>query len=330
MVKGITLVGLAGLLGISAIPLLADGAADGSCWLRDAASPTKLVVYTVCEQGAVWSTADGGTTWTKNETGATERLRAMAFLDVNRGFVIGDHGLLLATTDGGKKWRAQPLETKEHLMDITFAGESGWISGFQGVLLHSADGGKTWAKQSTGTTQTLETVFFLDQDRGWAVGWAGTILLTTDGGKAWKSVVSDAASWSLTSVQFRDPQNGWMVGFAGQILRTRDGGLTWKTQESPVKGWLTAILFDSSNRGWISYDDGFLVSEDGGGSWKAVPIEGQYFLGKLLKVDRSLWAIGQSVVLKQGDGLKWSKIDSLVPNRSLGLDATPSTASTGH
>src|SRR5882724_10642229 len=142
---------LAGLVGVSVLPLLADRG-DGSCWMRDAAAPSASVVYTLCEQGAVWSTADGGATWTKLETGATERLRAMAFLDAKRGFVIGDHGLLLATGDGGKKWQIQPLETKEHLMDITFVGESGWISGFQGVILHSTDGGRTWTKQKTGTT----------------------------------------------------------------------------------------------------------------------------------------------------------------------------------
>jgi photosystem II stability/assembly factor-like uncharacterized protein len=316
---------LAGLLGMSILPLLADGGGDGSCWLRDASAPARSVVYTLCEQGAVWSTPDGGATWAKRDTGAKERLRALAFVDATRGYVVGDHGLFLATADGGKSWQAQSLGTKEHLMDITFVGESGWLSGFQGVLLHSTDGGRTWTKQETGTTQTLETVYFLDQDHGWSVGWAGTILLTTDGGKHWKHVQSDAANWSLTAVHFRDPKTGWMVGFAGQILRTHDGGLTWQVQPSPVKGWLTSVQFDSSNRGWITYDDGFLVSEDGGKSWKAVPIEGQYFLGKLLSVDRSLWAIGQSVVLKQADGLKWSRISSLVPNRSLGVDATPTT-----
>jgi len=82
-------------------------------------------------------------------------------------------------------------------------------------------------------------------------------------GKTWKSIVSDAASWSLTSVQFRDPQNGWMVGFAGQILRSHDGGLTWQVQKSPVSSWLTSIVFDGSNRGLITYDDGLLISEDG-------------------------------------------------------------------
>ena len=312
---------------LAAIPLAAQD--DGQCWLRDAASPAKSVVYTLCEQGALWATSDGGATWDKRETKAAERLRAMAFLDANRGYVVGDHGLLMATQDGGRKWQAIPLETKEHLMDITFVGESGWLCGFQGVLLASSDGGRTWSKQTTGTTQTLETVYFLDQNHGWSVGWAGTILLTTDGGKNWKHVQTDAANWSLTSVQFKDPQNGWMVGFAGEILNSHDGGLTWQAQTSPVKGWLTSILFDRSNRLWVTYDDGFLVSEDGGANWKQVPVEGQFFLSKLIAVDQSLWAMGQSALLKQTGG-KWARIPSLVPNRSLGLGATPSSPTTAH
>jgi photosystem II stability/assembly factor-like uncharacterized protein len=91
-----------------------------------------------------------------------------------------------------------------------------------------------------------------------------------------------------------------MVGFAGQILRTHDG-----------------------KRGWITYDDGSLVSDDGGESWKTVPIGKQYFLSKLLRVDQSLWAIGQSAVRKQAGGVTWTRIGALVPNRYLGLETTP-------
>ena len=216
------------------------------------------------------------------------------------------------------------MDTKQHLMDITFVGESGWVAGYQGLMLHTGDGGRTWSKQATKTSQTLETVFFLDADHGWSVGWSGTILRTSNGGKNWEEIHSDA-TWSLTSVYFQDAQNGWMVGFAGQILRSRDGGTTWQAQPSPVKAWLTAVCFDSAHRGWITYDDGFLLSEDGGNTWKPVSTGRRFFLSKLFRVSDSLWAIGQSAMLKQTGGLSWKKIDTLVPGGTpVGTGGTPS------
>src|SRR5579872_7300122 len=82
------------LAGILLLPLVTYGAQERSCWLRDAAVPANTVVYALCEQGGVWATADGGATWTKRDTGTNDRLRAMAFIDAQQGFVVGDHGLM--------------------------------------------------------------------------------------------------------------------------------------------------------------------------------------------------------------------------------------------
>jgi photosystem II stability/assembly factor-like uncharacterized protein len=166
---------------------------------------------------------------------------------------------------------------------------------------------------------TLENIFFLDKEHGWAVGWSGTILRTVDGGTTWSVAKADKVQWTLNAVYFSNANDGWIAGFAGQIARTRDGGVTWALQVSPVKNTLSAITFDHSNRGWITYDDGFLLSEDRGETWKPQPAGGRYFLSKLLPVDKTMWAMGQSVVLQQGgSGKEWKKIDSLVAGRTLG------------
>ena len=200
------------------------------------------------------------------------------------------------------------------MTDIEFVGQSGWVGGYTGVLIHSGDGGRTWARQTTGTSQSIESMFFLDAEHGWAVGWAGTILRTADGGKTWEQIKAPAATWSLSSVYFRDAKNGWAVGFAGQILRSRDGGATWEAQTSPAKNWLSCVLFDASNRGWITADDGFLVSEDGGASWRAVPVDKRAFLSKLVRVKDSLWALGQFQALRLADAkIAWETIQKLVP-----------------
>jgi photosystem II stability/assembly factor-like uncharacterized protein len=200
------------------------------------------------------------------------------------------------------------------LTDIEFIGQSGWMSGYTGVLLHSGDGGHTWTRQTTGTSQSIESMFFLDAERGWAVGWAGTILRTANGGRTWEQIRSSAATWSLSSVYFRDAKDGWAVGFAGQILRSRDGGATWEAQTSPVKSWLTCVLFDGSNRGWIAVDNGFLVSEDGGETWRSLAVDNRAFLSKLVRVKDLLWALGPFQALKQADAkVAWQKIEKLVP-----------------
>jgi photosystem II stability/assembly factor-like uncharacterized protein len=305
------LAGLATLAALPALGLAADAPKERSCWLRDGSAPSPKVVYLLCEQGFLFATGDAGATWAARETGVSERMRGLMFLDDKRGLIIGDHGLLLATDDGGRKWQPRDAGTKENLMDIAFVGESGWVVGYQGVILRTKDGGKTWSKQTSGTTQTLESVFFLDGDHGWAAGWAGTILRTSNGGEKWELTPNAAAQWSVTAIYFRDVSNGWLVGFNGQILRSTDGGATWKLQDSPVKSWLTSLAFDGSGKGWITFDDGLLVSQDSGATWKRAPFEGRYFLAKLLRVGPAVWAIGQSAVMQQKDGLAWKRMETL-------------------
>jgi photosystem II stability/assembly factor-like uncharacterized protein len=290
---------------------------EGSCWLRDASSPAPATVYALCEQGVLWVTKDGGTKWESRNMGASVPLRAMAFPDAQHGIVVGDGGTVLGTDDGGVKWTPRESGVKEKLFDVTFIGQNGWAAGMTGVLIATMDGGRTWTRQKTGTTQAIEAIYFLDAKHGWAVGWAGTILRTTDGGANWQLVKADAAQWSNGSIYFKDEKVGWAAGFGGQLLQSKDGGATWSVVKTPVSVSLTSIAFDKSGSGWITYDDGLLKSEDGGTTWKAVKTEGRYFLSRLLRMNDTLLAVGQSVMLRQTGPSEWKKIDSLVPNTTM-------------
>lgn len=325
MLKGCVLPGIAFLLLSSVLPAVASD--TSSCSLRDARATGGNIIYVLCAEGTVMSSNDAGAKWTLHQTNATERLRAMAFIDQNRGVVVGDNGLMLATDDGGKTWQVRKTNTTEALRSVTFVGESGWVAGYSGLILHSDDGGKTWSPQNSNTTLSLENVFFVDAQHGWAVGWVGTIVRTDDGGKTWEAIKSDAANWELSSIFFRDPQNGWAVGFQGQILRSKDGGKTWTALKSPMNGWLTCIRFDSDNRGWITSDDNLLVSKDGGETWERVMVEDRLYLTKLARINGGLWAIGPYRVLKQtGDGLKWDPVENVVPSLT---DVIPTEAADG-
>jgi hypothetical protein len=55
----------------------------------------------------VFFTADAGRTWSAFPTGTTLPLRAITFVDDLHGWAVGQLGLILASTDGGRTWRRQ-------------------------------------------------------------------------------------------------------------------------------------------------------------------------------------------------------------------------------
>jgi photosystem II stability/assembly factor-like uncharacterized protein len=53
--------------------------------------------------------------------------------------------------------------------------QKGWIVGDDGVVLRTLNGGTTWARVDAGTDRDLLDVFFLDFDLVWVVGANGTL-----------------------------------------------------------------------------------------------------------------------------------------------------------
>src|SRR5882762_550872 len=67
---------------------------------------------------------------------------------------------------------------------------TGFIAGEAGTILKTTDLGATWALLTSGTSATLHGVYLFDFDQGVAVGEQGLILRTTDGGAIWQTVAS--------------------------------------------------------------------------------------------------------------------------------------------
>ena len=192
--------------------------------------------------------------------------------DGQHGWVVGDGGTILATTDGGASWTAQASNSREDLKGIAMNADlqRGWVVGFGGTILATTDGGKNWSSQGSNPRDKLTGIAMsADGQRGWVVGDNGKILATTDGGKNWAPQASNSPDYLSGIAMSANSQRGWVPLVGGTILVTTDGGKSWVPQASNSNAALTGIAMSAdSRRGWVVGDGGaILATSDAGLSW---------------------------------------------------------------
>lgn len=108
------------------------------------------------------------------------------------GWMVGDGGRVMSTTDGGFRWGAVsgklPGNTASlvDLKTIDSRGPRLWVAGSPGTFVYfSPDVGKTWKAFPTESNAPIRKIKFINEKIGWAVGDLGTILSTKDGGETW-------------------------------------------------------------------------------------------------------------------------------------------------
>jgi len=211
------------------------------------------------------------------------------------------------TDDGGAHWKVlrQPfIATAIVRTSVT----TGWLIGSNtpargGPILGTADAGATWTQQFQSslqpvllTARTDRTAWALYRDGSFctASSCAKYDLVRTTDGVAWTSlgnpfagVASGSGSCGgfLDQISFGDETAGWIttnggaggvVGPAGGVLRTSDGGRSWMCQTGPASTVLVSGASAQSvwvtSRDRTTNTDTLWGSDDGGRTWKQVPI----------------------------------------------------------
>lgn len=218
---------------------------------------------------------------TRSETRPVENdLLSVFFTDCCHGTVVGTHGLILQTVDGGETWSRRASHTDLDFQSATCPDlDYCWIAGQKGTLMHTEDKGHTWKRAESGTEKDLNAIDFLDLQRGWAVGEDGLVLQTSDGGKSWNRFQATitlfpdsrfAKTADLQAVKFFDSDVGLVAG-AGGIARTADGGKTWRPVLQGLADKFIGFVSHDKINVWAVGDGDTpnYCSGDGGLSWKA-------------------------------------------------------------
>jgi hypothetical protein len=234
-------------------------------------------------------------TWYIQDSGITESLRDVCFVDSLNGCVCGDE-IILHTSDGGRTWQCQwqntsPVPTQ--LLTIAFRNRlEGWAGGlwlhscYGAILLHTTDGGYSWngllacGKGTPPTTSIITDIDFADPFHGFYArfyddfwSWDSSIyqLPTKTYLIGWHGI-------SINKICFPKALCGWVLttlsscrGFDVLSLvfpiRLTDGGI-----EVPVERFFTITLHDidfvDTLQGWIVGEEGTIFyTTNGGFTW---------------------------------------------------------------
>ena len=216
--------------------------------------------YAVGDKATLLETTDGGKTWAVRKVArSTEGIDAdmqlamqdpifydIRFVDENNGWIAGEFGHLLKTTDGGQNWTphqntlmtpesgiVDPMDLPTFFGGFMLSDQEGIVSGLDGKIARTKDGGATWRfepmKLAYPIVDPLYQPYVTADGNSWAVGAAGEVVHLPPGQTEWTraDLGMQIYTW-LRSLDFSDAQNGWLVGGYGTILRTSDGGKTWR------------------------------------------------------------------------------------------------------
>jgi len=218
------------------------------------------------------------------------------FVSLDVGYVAGQAGTILKTTDGGAKWEVQLGGDRDsgakEIRDLRFVDEQhGWATqngagGAQAAVMKTTDG-ESWQLAGTISEHYADFAFTSATTGVYLMG--DKIFLTEDAGKTWRptgtyQIKADVEGLTRTldcqfrQVTFPTPAAGYALATTHNpgivvVFKTTDEGRTWAvastiTGESGVDG---DIFFISESTGYIrAYGGKFFRSTDGGQTWAGV------------------------------------------------------------
>jgi photosystem II stability/assembly factor-like uncharacterized protein len=161
----------------------------------------------------------------------------------------------------------------------------GWIVGDSGVIVHTSNRGDTWILQNSTIGLPIEDVFFLNERLGWCIAndyfYNGTyIIKTTNGGANWLALQYPDSTFFINTIFYVDSLTGFFGGFGslygGLIFRTSNGGLDWTRcqVDSSACSFLPILKFDIKGvyglacGGIFDIQGAMWASTNGGLRWK--------------------------------------------------------------
>ena len=214
----------------------------------------------------------------------------------NTGWVTGNQGVILYTSNGGKTWSLKKWGNFSFHDIHMLNREAGFLISDNSVLFTTEDGGKSWHTKEQALSVGLNSITFRGNN-GVITGGNGTILYTNDSGKTWNILKINEAKVKNNFVTINDAffindDIIWLACNNGLLLQSQNGGKSWR----PViikKRHFNAIHFFDKNNGIAAGVKGRTVfTNDGGVSWTENRLRTTSINAFIELKNKELWAVG--------------------------------------
>jgi photosystem II stability/assembly factor-like uncharacterized protein len=268
----------------------AVGPYGGSSDIVRAATDNSGRVIAGTRNGQIYSSADGGSTWSRQpfpgefsgvlhalEIDPTDSLRWYAGIESEFARRSG----VYRTTDGGQTWTfLEGMAGKAIWSLAIWDSDSKIVVAGAGDGVHrTSDGGETWTRISPGSNLDLRPVSALAIDSGNAdLIYAGTTHLpwqTVDGGRTWRSMHSGMLDDSDVFSIVIHPANRRILysSACSGAYRSANGGARWSRMPTPRGAFRTYVVAVDPRTPTIVFSGtsaGLLRSADEGKTWHKV------------------------------------------------------------
>lgn len=254
---------------------------------------TANATIAVGDYGVVLYRDANADSWQQADVPTSVLFTSVDFIDDQHGWAAGHHGVIAATSDGGRTWQMQldgfqfidlqishfqqlveTLEIQQEALDGTDADAEDELSLALDNALFLLDTAQ-FAKED-GPTKPFLDIRAISRDVILAVGAYGTLVRSQDGGTTWQVLderVDNPDGFHLNALA-SDGEFVYIAGEAGQLFRSADQGDTWDVLDSPYYGSLFGLHVDAQQQLWVvGLRGNIFVSSDQGESYRQISLD---------------------------------------------------------
>jgi len=275
--------------------------------------------------------------WIEQSSPTTKYLRSVFFTDTLNGWISGDSGLIIHTSNKGITWTIQPTGLNREVISLFFLNaDTGFALSweFSAVppnyfgtrILSTINRGVSWNNYLFPDTNLfLNTIYFHDRYNGFMGGSEGKIFYTTNSGINWHRASVDSSaffSFPVKKIKFADEHTGYAAGgafdIAGMMWKTTNGGLNWRSVIVGPEPMNDLYIFDRDNifcaGGDFEYGPSRLITTNGGTNWNYTEF-GIFGIGNSIdfRTYNEGWislGIIDTFLLTTDHGISWNTVSS--------------------